>query len=151
MYLFESWALFEIFKIIYGHWLSFYSASLDKLDFSTSMCGKLLEVCLKTLFFRYDIKIICMLIKLVLTSIQRQQQEMVRRQDGTHRQAKEGEIMSGLLKILGSKLTHDLQSTMSNFYKDEKLLEELEVSTSVNVNIQSNMQLPKGTNKQASK
>ena len=106
---------------------------MDELDFTNSMCGKLLEVCLHKLTFRRHIKIICNLIKLVLTSIQRRQQEMAGRQEDTDPKVIEEGSLSRLLKILGHQLTHELPGTMPSYYKNEELLKELEVCTAVNV------------------
>ena len=90
------------------------------------MCLTLLEVCLKKLKFKDHINIICMLIKLLLTSIQRQRQEKSRRPNDTKGQATEEEIITKLLKSI-SELLSELPSSTSSFYKSDTLMRELEV------------------------
>jgi len=67
-----------------------------------------------------------MLIKLLLTSIQRQRQEMLGRSDAEERQAKEEDLMQNLLRILKSSLTSNLPTRMCNHYESDRLLRELE-------------------------
>ena len=74
---------------------------------------------------------ICMLIKLVLTSIQKQRPEMARRHDNLERQAKEEEVINKLLKILRSSLMSELPPSMSRYYKSDVLLRELGVSKTI--------------------
>ena len=97
------------------------------------MCLKLLEVCLKQLNFRHQIEVICNLVKLLLTSIQRQRQEKVKRADNMERQGKEEEIINNMLKILRGKLMNELPPTMSNNYQSESFLRELRVCMTINI------------------
>ena len=91
------------------------------------MCLTLLEVCLKKLNFKDHIDIICMLIKLLLTSIQRERQEKSRRLNETKGEATEEEIITKMLKTLRSKLLSELPSSMRSFLKTDALMRELEV------------------------
>ena len=110
----------------------FYRGSVKKLEFTTSMCLKLLETCLKELKFRDDLETICMLIKLLLTSIQRQRQQIARSSDDKEREKKEREVLSELLNILKKRLLIELPSSMERYYKSELLLRELEVNKNIN-------------------
>lgn len=67
-----------------------------------------------------------MLIKLLLTSIQRERKEKSRRPNDTKGQATEEEIITKMLKNLRSKFLSELPSSVSNF-KTDTLMRELEV------------------------
>ena len=69
---------------------------MKELEFTTSMCLKLLETFLKTLTFRDHLKIICNFIKLLLTSIQRQGHQITRSRGDEERQAKQREVIGEL-------------------------------------------------------
>lgn len=112
-----------------------YSTSVDKLEFTTSVCLRLLETCFEELTLREHLELICLLIKLLLTSIQRQRIETTRLPDDTEYQeqlVKETEIIQKLLKTLRTKLTTEFSSTMSNYYQSEFLLRELSVCPIIN-------------------
>ena len=96
---------------------------MEESEFTSSMCLKLLEICLKQLTFWEHTKVNCLLIKLLLTSIQRQ----VGRSDGEERETKEENLIKKLLKLLKSSLRIALPPSMSNYYKSDILLRELEV------------------------
>lgn len=68
-----------------------------------------------------------MLIRLVLTSIQVQRQQMASSDGNQEDQAKEGDFIKKLLVILRRRLISDLSFFMHSCYKDEVFLGELQV------------------------
>lgn len=68
-----------------------------------------------------------MLIRLVLTSIQVQRQQLASSGRKEEDQAKEGEVIKKLLDILRRRLISDLPLRMHSYYKDKVFLGELEV------------------------
>ncbi len=103
------------------------STNMEELEFTISMCSKLVETFLKNLNFRDHLDVICRAIKLLLTSIQRQRRETVGRPDEEKRQAVESDTINKLLKSLRSTLVADLAPSMSSYYKSDSFARELEV------------------------
>lgn len=91
------------------------------------MCLKLLEICVKKLNFREQLETVCLLIRLLLTSIKCQRKQGAERSSEEENQAKEEEVIKKLLKILRNELMNGLPPSMSNYYKSESLLRELQV------------------------
>ena len=72
-------------------------------------------------------EVICVVIKLLLTSIQRQRKQMARSPSDQEYQVKEGEVISQLLKFLKPKLRRELSAKMACYYESKVLLTELQV------------------------
>lgn len=68
-----------------------------------------------------------MLIRLVLTSIQVQRQQMASSDGNQKDHAKEGDAIKKLFVILRRRLITDLSVFMHSYYKDDVFLGELEV------------------------
>lgn len=100
---------------------------MKKLEFTTSICLKLLETCLKRLTFRDHLETICMLIRLLFTSMQRQRHQIASMGGDNVAEIKEDEVFSKLLKIVRDHLMSDLLQTMSCYYRSDTLQKELEV------------------------
>ena len=103
---------------------------MKKLEFTTSICLKLLETCLKRLTFRDHLETICMLIRLLFTSIQRQRHHMASMGGDNGGEIKEDEVFNKLLRVVRDHLISDLPSTMSSYYRSNILQKELEVCQS---------------------
>lgn len=104
-----------------------FRSSYETLEFTTSACLKLLEICLKDLTLRSEqLEVICVLIRLLLTSIQRQRKQMARSPSDQEYQAKEGKVISQLLEFLKAKLGGEL-SKMACYNESKVLLTELQV------------------------
>lgn len=100
---------------------------MKKLEFTTSICLKLLETCFKRLTFRDHLETICMLIRLLFTSMQRHRHQIATMGGDNVAEIKEDEVFSKLLKIVRDHLMRDLPQTMSCYYRSDILQKELEV------------------------
>lgn len=109
--------------------VSFNRSSYKTLEFTTSVCIRLLEICVKRLNFRDQLEIVCLLIRLLLTSIQRQRKAIAESSSEVENKTEEGAVINRLLKILRDKLMNVLPSSMTYYYRSESLLRELQVNT----------------------
>ena len=109
--------------------VSFNRSSYKTLEFTTSVCLRLLEICVKRLNFRDQLEIVCLLIRLLLTSIQRQRKGIAESSSDVENKTEEGAVINRLLKILRDKLMNVLPSSMAYYYRSESLLRELQVNT----------------------
>lgn len=109
--------------------VSFNRSSYKTLEFTTSVCLRLLEICVKRLNFRDQLEIVCLLIRLLLTSIQRQRKGIAESSSEVENKTEEGAVINRLLKILRDKLMNVLPSSMAYYYRSESLLRELQVNT----------------------
>ena len=92
-----------------------------------------MEICLKDLTLRTEqLEVICLVIKLLLTSIQRQRKQKGRSPSDQEHQAKEGEVISQLLKFLKPKLRRELYPKMPCYYESKVLETELQVYMKLN-------------------
>ena len=116
-----------VMTYIFLYIISFRS-SYETLEFTTSACLKLLDICLKDLTLRSEqLEVICVVIKLLLTSIQRQRKQMARSPSDQEYQAKEGKVISQLLEFLKAKLGGELSAKMACYNESKVLLTELQV------------------------
>lgn len=109
--------------------VSFNRSSYKTLEFTTSICLKLLEICVKKLNFRDQLEIVCLLIRLLLTSIQRQRKGMAESSSEVENKTEEGAVINKLLKILRNELMCVLPPSMNYHYRSDSLLRELQVNT----------------------
>lgn len=109
--------------------VSFNRSSYKTLEFTSSVCLRLLEICVKRLNFRDQLEIVCLLIRLLLTSIQRQRKGIAESSSEVENKTEEGTVINRLLKILRDKLMNVLPSSMAYYYRSESLLRELQVNT----------------------
>ena len=109
--------------------VSFNRSSYKTLEFTSSVCLRLLEICVKRLNFRDQLEIVCLLIRLLLTSIQRQRKGIAESSSEVENKTEEGAVINRLLKILRDKLMNVLPSSMAYYYRSESLLRELQVNT----------------------
>ena len=72
------------------------------------------------------------MIKLLLTSIQRQRKQMARSPSDQEYQVKEGEVISQLLKFLKPKLRRALSARMACYHESKVLQTELQVYIKLN-------------------
>ncbi|PFX19442.1 E3 ubiquitin-protein ligase RNF213 [Stylophora pistillata] len=95
------------------------------LEFTTSVCSKLVEICLSKLKLGDYLDVICQAIKLLFTSICRQRREVI---EGVHQDKRlesEDNSISQLLKDLRTRIVDDLLPSMSVCYRSEPLAREL--------------------------
>ena len=102
---------------------------MKKLEFTTSICLKLVEICVKKLNFRDQLEIVCLLIRLLLTSIQRQRKGMAESSSEVENKTEEGAVINKLWKILRNELMCVLPPSMNYHYRSDSLLRELQVNT----------------------
>ena len=106
---------------------SFHRSSSQAPEFTSSICLKMLEICVRKLNFRDQLEIVCLLIRSLLTSIKCLRKQVAERSTEEEIQAKEGAVISKLWNILRNDLMNGLSPSMSDNYKSESLLRELQV------------------------
>ena len=82
---------------------------------------------MRKLNFRDQLEIVCLLIRSLLTSIKCLRKQVAERSTEEEIQAKEGAVISKLWNILRNDLMNGLSPSMSDNYKSESLLRELQV------------------------
>lgn len=102
-------------------------------EFTVSASLKLAEACLEKFYFRDDIDLICLAIKLLFSSIQQWQNDAI--DSGTadsgnktdERESSKKDCIRKFLKKLGSKLKGELDIYMPDNYQNVALSRELKV------------------------
>lgn len=89
------------------------------------MCTQLLETCLKKLTIRDNLDCICQVIKLLLASISRQRREVDESAGQERRQKNEDNAIRALITSLRKRLRDDLSPSISDYYGDDALANEL--------------------------
>ena len=102
-----------------------YSVNCKTLEFTTLLCLKLVEICLKKLTLKGNLDVICQAIKLLFASICRQRREVNESLDQDKRQEIEENTISQLLMSLRTRIVSDLSHTMSSYSRSDSLRREL--------------------------
>ena len=109
------------------YFVYFHRSSSKSLEFTSSVCLKLLEICVKKLNFREQLETVCLLIRLLLTSIKCQRKQGAERSSEEENQKKEGAVIGELWMILRNDLVNGLPKSTFDYDKSESCLEELQV------------------------
>lgn len=115
--------------------ISLYRDNFKKIEFTTSICLKLLELCVRDLSFRNNLEIICLAIRLFLKSVQKQRKHIKRGSSDKGDHVKESEcdkLLSTATKFVRDRLMKDLYSRMTPHYDSMDLIKELQVSVKFN-------------------
>ena len=102
-----------------------YSVNWKTLEFTTSLCLKLVEICLKKLTLKGNLDVIGQAIKLLFASICRQRREVNESLDQDKRQESEENTISQFLMSLRTRIVSDLSHTMSSYSRSDSLRREL--------------------------
>lgn len=124
-----DFATFPPFQVQFSYLFLFqslsYSTNWKTLEFTTLLCLKLVEICLKKSTLKDNLDVICQAIKLLFTSICRQRGEVNESVDQDKRQDSEENSISQLLTSLRTRIVSDLFPTMSSYDGSESLRREL--------------------------
>jgi len=116
-----------------------FSSKAEVAEFTVSASLKLTEVCLKNLYVRDDIELICLAIKLLFSSIQQWQNDAMDSQTDNEENKTDGReyLKKGYICRLSEKVAIKLKGALSQnmpeCYRSNSLSRELEVRILINV------------------